>query len=275
MPDVVVLSKYRTKGSGHALAMALGGRCITPLNTRPIDPDAVIINFGVSRPLEFLARHPGKVINSSAAVGRAVNKMRFFRLAADLGLPTPTFTTCAHEAYRWNQDGVSPHHRVYARSLVTSSQGRGITVFEPECMEATDVVSNQFKFFTYNYPKTKEFRVHVVDGRAVHVAQKRRMSEEALAERGIAKVDTRIRSYKRGWVFANELTIDETKLPIIEGLAVDAAHICGLDYCAVDVLAKGQGPNITGAAVCEVNTAPSLAGETTLRQVTNAIAGVL
>jgi hypothetical protein len=60
----------------------------------------------------------------------------------------------------------------------------------------------------------------------------------------------------------------------IEKVAVAAVVALGLDFGAVDILAKYPKGDLTRSpvlAVCEVNTAPGLANETTLQAYTKAI----
>jgi D-alanine-D-alanine ligase-like ATP-grasp enzyme len=127
-------------------------------------------------------------------------------------------------------------------------------------------ISERFnvKLYTRNVPKTKEFRVHVMGGEVIHVAQKRAMSDEKLSTLGINESDRSIRSYERGWVFANELDVTEKGLRTVKEVAVEAVNGIGLHFGAVDVLATGAGRSVKRAVVCEINTAPSLSGDTTL-----------
>lgn len=272
MREVVVLSHKRTVGSGKALADALGGRCITPKNTKPVPPDALLINYGVSTPLPFVSRHPvERTLNTSVPVGKAVHKLTCLTLLENKGVPVPEFTTDPWSTDYWFTNGAAAKRKVFARSLMTGSQGRGITIFEDHdaLIQAHEV--RPFKLFTRNVPKTKEYRVHVMDGKAIHVAQKRAMSADKRAELGFGGVDRSVRSYKNGWVFANELQGAPSAIERMADAAVQACGVLGLSFGAVDMLVTGQGDAIIGWAVCEVNTAPSLDGTTTLTAYVNAI----
>lgn len=272
MRDVIVLSHKRTVGSGAALADALGVRCVTPKNTRPIPPDTLLINYGVSAPLPWVAQHPvALTLNCPVPVAKAVHKRRCLDVLYNEGISTLEYTTDIWQAMEWLSNGPASRRKVFARTLVAGSQGRGIHIFEDSDDMMNEHGRRAFKLFTRNVPKTKEYRVHVVNGKAIHMSQKRAMSDAKLAELGIKGVDRAIRSYKNGWVFANELQGTPEQLELVANEAERAVDALGLDFGAVDMLALGVGPAITGWKVCEVNTAPSLDGNTTLQSYVNAI----
>jgi hypothetical protein len=279
MRDLIVLSHKRTVGSGSALARALGVRCITPKNTRPIPEDALLLNYGVSSPLPFVSRHdPALTLNCSVPVGTAVNKVACLDKLRRAGVSVPEFTTDVWETKQWFSTGHSSRQSVFARTLTRGSQGRGIYIFDSfdslVCEYENRYHSSKklnFQLFTRNVPKTKEYRVHVFNGQVIGLSQKRQMSEEKLELMGIAEVNRKVRSYKNGWVFANEVQGSESGLHKVKTAGVDAAEALGLTFCAVDVLTTGSGNSIEKVYVCEVNTAPSLDGETTLSNYIEAI----
>lgn len=262
--EIYVLAHKRTVGSGKRLADAVGGRCITPKNTKRLPKDSLLINFGVSDPCRTMIRHRGPVLNSSMAVGTAVNKLASLQAMTSRHVPTLTYTTLPSQAYSWFHHGDS---KVFARKLLCSSQGEGIDVIEdPTVFLEGD--TREYKLYTKNFPKHKEFRVHVFNGEVINVAQKRAMSPEKRASLGIeGEPDRAVRSYKNGWVFAQECTVDTT---YVESAAVSAVKALGLDYGGVDVLARGKN-EIASVAICEVNTAPSLSGVSTLEAYTEAV----
>ncbi len=271
MREIIVLAHKRTVGSGAALANALGVRCITPRNTKVIRPDTLLVNYGVSTPLQFVTRHPVEnTLNSPVPVGRAVNKLTSLRAMSNAHVSLPQFTEHLYEAHDWSQEGTEAERRVFCRTLLCASKGKGIIVATPDTL--LDIANEiHVKLFTRNVPKTKEFRVHVVNGEAVSIAQKRQMSPEKLAELGISEVNRAIRSYENGWVFANEVVGTPPDLNRVKHEAVLAVNAHGLDFGAVDVLVTGPGATFSKVVVCEVNTAPSLDGETTLNNYVNVI----
>ena len=183
-----------------------------------------------------------------------------------MGVDVPDHTEHSIQAEIWMSSGPVSRRVVFGRNRLCGTRGEGIVIIKDiETLRTQDC-----KLYVRNFPKTKEFRVHVLNDKAIQIAQKRKMSDEKLKEMGIEKVDNFVRSYKRGWVFANELTISNEDTARVCSIAVQAIKALGLNFGGVDVLATGAGPIVNKLAVCEINTAPSLKGETTLQQYVSA-----
>lgn len=264
--SIYVLSRYRTIGSGRALADAVGATCITPKYSRDFNPEDIIINYGVCNPCPGLVRHSGIVINPPLPVRKAVNKLSSLDTFKNGSVPTLEYCSPSDLDYDWFDTGHTSRRSIIVRTILTGSQGRGILYFDDKYEYHNWVCSNpdKPKLITRYFPKTKEFRVHVAFGKVIHISQKRAMSAGKIAELGlkVEEPDRIVRSYKRGWVFANEITAESTDA--VERAAIKAVNSLGLAFGAVDVLATGAGEKVNKVAVCEVNTAPSLDGTTTL-----------
>lgn len=255
MSSITVIAHKRTVGSGSALAHELDAKCITPKNTKPTT--GVLINYGVSTPCYTFEHHDGPILNAPLNVAMAVNKMRALKSLNNAGVPTLDYTSDSLQAATWLCSGHESRRRVFCRTKLTGKGGEGIVVAEaPEELVLAPL-------YTRNFPKTKEFRIIVVDGVAVSVAQKRAMSAAKIKELGlpITEPNTAVRTYKNGWVFARNLTVSQDVREMLCTFAVKAAKALNLEFCGVDIMATGPGSVVNSVAVCEVNTAPSLSGE--------------
>lgn len=96
------------------------------------------------------------------------------------------------------------------------------------------------------YPKTKEFGVHVANGKILTIVEKPKPADNKM-------------QWNR---FQNEEAFKivpwgEYK-NYIGKLALQAAKVCGLDYGRVDIMSDPENKNLPRAVVCELNTAPTL-----------------
>lgn len=278
MSKSFVLAHKRTVGSGAELAAVLGIAAIVPTH-RPrggFGEEPTIINYGVGSLPKYaseLSVRGAEVLNPPAAVAAAVNKKVALH-AISREVPTPVFTEKYEDAMRWfNED-----HRVravFGRTKLTGSGGEGIVVFN-NADEIFRYVRNadnpSVKLFTLGMPKNKEFRVHVVNGKVIDYAQKRRMGEEKLAELGLTEANRHIRNHDNGWVFCKS---SAQIFPEIEDGAIRAVAALGLDFGAVDILAIVRDKRLIRYQVCEVNTAPSLSAPSTLEAYKQAFSEIL
>lgn len=181
------------------------------------------------------------VLNKPEAVANAINKAKAFKLWAAIdGLRIPPFYT---------ESSLVPRTSIIlARSSGTSSGGDDITVVRPG-EELPDV-----PLYVGYIPKTHEYRVHVANGAAIFVQQKKRKSE---AEQ--AKDEKLIRNHSNGWVFC-PLELDDVS-PEIKDAAVMAVHGLGLCFGACDII---LGRDDNHPYVLECNTCPGITSPTLL-----------
>ena len=221
-------------------------------------PSHLIINWGRSE--WSSGRSELITLNKPEAVANACDKRRTFRVLSEQGMESvlPRWTTDNNEARGWFDDGVE---KVYCRTLTSGSQGRGIVVAKaPE-----EIV--HAGLYTGGVLAEREIRVHVFKREVIDYAQKKKLSSESRAERGIEEEpDEDIRNHANGWIFARAgVEIPET----VKTTAVEAIHALGLDFGAVDMIITPQGVG----KILEINTAPGLEG-TTLESYTEAICGL-
>ena len=195
-----------------------------------------MINWGA----QGVPNNGARVINRPEAVARASNKISAFREFERGGVRTPQFSTDHRTAQGWSDAGDT----VIARSLVSASEGRGITVVPAR--GRVPVVP----LYTKYVKKKHEYRIHVMNGEMIDYAEKlhRRGGEHSL-----------IRNTANGYIFARTGVVVPAD---VRDQAIAAVKSLGLDFGAVDVVfneRRGQ------AYVLEVNTAPGNTGTTSQR----------
>lgn len=231
--------------SARVLAVALGTRCVRPNGTYKQKLNHLVINWGNSVVPNWI--NNGRFLNPVYGIQRAQNKLTTFAIFKEHGnVPHPTWTTNIEEAKQWTANGLT----VMCRKLLRSHSGNGIVV-----SHSTQELVNAPLYVQYK-KKKKEFRVHVFLGEVIDVQQKRRKAGE--------EVNTYIRSFANGWVYAREDLVEPQGL---RELALKAVAALELDFGAVDIIWNAH----ENQCYClEVNTAPGLEG-TTLEKYTAAM----
>jgi len=163
--------------------------------------------------------------------GHKPDKLANLELLKKADVPHVPFTTSKKEALKWQKEG----HIVFARTP-GGERGLNIHVITPD-KELPDMpmYSRYVKHFT-------EFRVNVAYDKAIHVSQKRKITEDA---------DPFIRSQKGGWGFRKPLFVPDG----IHGVAVAAAKAVDLPLSGVDIL---YNKFYNSFFVLEINSAPWL-----------------
>lgn len=244
--------------SAKALAEALGVRILR--QDTSFDPCAtdVIINWGSSkRQWDYGMRRP-HWINHPLHVNIAACKLKTFEAFAarrDLNVSAPEFTTDIAIAKQWQASGSI----IVARSVLRGNSGEGITVVDDQRDLSTipDV-----KLWVKYIKKKHEYRVHVMQGKVIHVQIKKLRT-------GAESEEPRIRNTANGYVFCcrEGITANTQR----DELAVKAVSTLGLDFGAVDLI---YNQHMDKYFVLEVNTAPGLEG-TTLERYAKAFREVL
>ena len=202
-------------------------------------PSDIIICWGVAK-----SHYPGE-LNGNAA--NAANKLKAFQMMTRNGL-------------RWsvNKEEAKAWRLCYCRTLLSSSQGRGVVVAQrPE--EVVDA-----PLYTKGIIEVEgEYRVHIFKGQVIDFAKKMKMSSNRLAEDGITH-NPLIRNLHNGYIFGRE---NVSLSPEVERVALESIEDLGLDFGAVDlVLSSRSGKAFT----LEVNTAAGISG-TTVQSYASAI----
>ena len=168
-----------------------------------------------------------------------LNKIQQFQRFKENNVSCPNFTT--------NPNAVDQlgSKTVFARTLVNSTNGRGIVEFEVG-KDATP----RAPLYTEYIPKKAEYRVHVFGNTVIDIQQKRK-------KRGFEQErDTRVRNMANGYVYCR----DGISPPDgIGELAVKAVRAVGYQYGAVDIVFNEKNNRL---AVLEVNSRPGLLGTT-------------
>lgn len=146
--------------------------------------------------------------------------------------------------------------RIVARTLTTSSEGKGIVIFD----KGQQVPPAPL--YTAYIPKKKEFRVHVFDNVVFDVAEKRKRSGYS-GER-----DTMVRNTANGYVFCRNDVVEPADL---RGVAVAAVRALGRTYGAVDVIWQEKSNK---CYVLEVNSRPGMEGSTVEKYAQAIIKGI-
>lgn len=185
----------------------------------------------------------------------AVNKLEAFnRLKAEGFANLPDYWT---EPPTDEQRGKSI---VLERTTVTGQSGAGINVRRPG-----EALGRAAMYVRY-VPKEIELRVHVLNGKAIAVQQKRKVEGREQTDN-----EKLIRNHHNGWVFAVN-NVNEQAAAAAKPVAVEACRILGLDFGAVDIIVPKKG----GAPVfLEVNTCPGLESETVLTAYVEELRGIV
>lgn len=215
--------------SGSKIAEKLEIKKISHANSKfPGGPSYTVINWGSSNCPPAVLR--SRIINPPQAVARAINKRCFFEWVGDKARCIP-WTTDKTVAQQWLADGL-----VYCRKKLEGYEGQGIQVvgINEELPDA--------KLYTKEVRTDKEYRVHVINGKAIAVHRKVNDTVGSIP-------DGKIKNTENGWKFKRVTVFNED----IPNQAIKAVAAVGLDFAAVDVLWDG-----TKAWVLEANTAPGI-----------------
>lgn len=201
-------------------------------------PGDYVLNWGCRMLPDFWPHGGYTVINHPSVVGR--NRLQALTTLKEGGINVPDFTTLADVARQWLNDGKS----VVCRSGLRTFGGRGITL-----VEGPNASLPSSALYAVYRPKRTEYRVHVFNGQVIDVQQKKRRQGDR--PEGL---ESKIRSYGNGWVFAREgVTPPQSVLQ----QALGAVESLGLAFSAVDI---GWNEHYQQATVYECNTAPGLEG---------------
>ncbi|MCB0627923.1 MAG: hypothetical protein KDC43_29360 [Saprospiraceae bacterium] len=252
-----------TPGAGLRLANKLNADVWTSkTNPSSIDDKTVVINYGRSLSPDWIEKFntvSGKILNSTEAVSLAVDKRKTLKILELNNIPCLIWTTVRSQANNWLDAGF----KVIARLTAKGKMGNGIVLVNP------GEVLPDAELYTSFYEKTHEFRVHVFKGKVIDYVQKKKMGSEKLSKYGLSEANDIIRNHKRGWVFARHGIYNNE---YIKTLAINAVESLGLDFAAVDILAKIDNDlhEVVHAVVCEVNSAPGMSDKNTFNAYTNA-----
>lgn len=193
-----------------------------------------VINYGSSS-----CPSANNVLNSRLNVGIASNKLSYFNLIKDY-CNVPEFTEDVEVAKIWFQ---RESDLVVCRTTLTGHSGQGIVIAEtPEELVTAPLYTKYIR-------KDSEYRVHFAFNTEPIFVQKKMRRRET-------DVDNRVRSWHRGWIFANDGIILPDQVLDQAQRAFSASH---LDFAAIDLVYRAKHDKAT---VLEANTAAGLTGKT-------------
>ena len=209
-----------------------------------------ILNWGCSQKWPFIT-HDEKYGNQLA-----VDKLTFFtaiskynNIVGDLDKINLPNWTDNYETAR------SLQYPIMCRTILNGHSGSGIVLAN------TDKDLVECPLYVEYKKKKNEYRVHVFNGKVIDITQKRTRKDAEF-------VDTKIRNFKNGWIYARE----NLEIPHdLELQALRVVGVLGLKFGAVDLIWNEYENK---SYVLEVNTAPGVVG-TTLTNYVNAILGDL
>lgn len=243
----VIIRKSGPSAGAVALRNARGDVPIV-LSNRTVfsNPRRVVINWGCLDALSV----SGKLMNVPTAISIARNKLLAFNLLKRTeGVNIPKYWTSLEEANN-ERKGI-----VLERHTLTGQSGAGIVVRrEGESLGSAPLYVRYVR-------KQREYRVHVFDGKAIAVQQKRKTEEATAPDAGL------IRNHHNGWVFCVN-SVNEEGLEAVKDMAVAAVAGLRLDFGAVDIVVSTRDEK---PYVLEVNTRPGLSSPTVIAAYIEAI----
>lgn len=256
-----------TGNSARLLARSVGIGSADYRSSRRTRGTRNVINWGVSdyENWGFSQRH----VNISQPVQAAeicANKIRTLETLADQQVPHIQFLVGDNlpanqlAANAWlESDG-----KIVVRNVLNGHSGVGIQIIRRgEAIPYAPLYTRYFK-------KNAEYRLHVAFGSVILIQQKRRQNGHTSDDSN----DLLIRTHGRGWNFCvNDLDYDSMDYRgAIQTLALRGAEAVGLNHGAVEILVKHEGGAYKDAVICEINSAPSLSGDSSLAAYTAAFA---
>ena len=187
----------------------------------------------------FRAKQP-KPNRENLVYGDCKDKLQQYQWFHQQGITSLEFTTSKDEASSWLEEGAT----VFARTLLRSSEGKGIVILEKGQQAA---LPNAGVFTKYK-KKKREFRVHVFRDKVVQVLEKRKRKEFN------GEVNTKVRNTANGYVFCSQDVVEPEG---IRELALKASKVTNSDFRGVDI---GFNEKLNELFVIEVNSAPGIQG---------------
>lgn len=210
---------------------------------RPKDGD-VVLNWGFRGVAPVLESGSSNftILNKPIAVDRASDKIATLRLLKQNDVPHVKFFLNKDDTIKACEEG----NIIYCRTITRGREGKGIVLArKPE--EIVDA-----RLYTEYFKNDKEYRIHVFNGKVIDEVQKKSMSSERMAEKGIVKTEDSqyIRNLKKAWSFCRQGVVAED---IVKETAIEAVEALELDFGAVDIAYNSETKE---CKVLEINTAP-------------------
>lgn len=191
---------------------------------------------------EKVFRRATKKINANnfEVTVNVLDKIQQFQCFSRDGVSCPTWTVDPAEIPNLGSK------TVFARTLINSTNGRGIVEFTPGQGETP-----RAPLYTAYIPKIAEYRLHVFDGVVIDIQQKRKKEDQGDGS-------SRVRNLTNGYVFCRE-NIEAPEG--IKELAIKAVAAVSYQYGAVDIIYNQK---LNKCFVLEVNSRPGMERTTPL-----------
>lgn len=198
----------------------------------PNDPNELCIRWGCTSEVASKT-----VLNRSQAIHQAADKAGYRRLLSPKNLCPKTYFTREELP---DLNGEHDHSLIFRPR--NHHQGRHLYVVErPEEVDGAIRKCGPGWYASEYINKVAEYRVFIVSGRCVAVAQKTPANPQAVAW-----------NVAQGGRFDN-VKWDEWPLKAVK-VSIEAFNLSGLDFGGVDIMVDAKG----GVFVLEINSAPSL-----------------
>lgn len=237
MTELLIYRGNRCSNSAFALRDALReAGSDAKINTRGNKPvtSRKVINWGASG-----SYSANEMLNKPETVAVAANKLKTFTVLARARVQIPSWFCDSTRVKELLAEGET----VFARTTLTGYGGAGIVVMR----KLEDFV--EAPLYTLYVPKSKEYRVHVFDGKVIFSQQKRK--KNAVNQTPDQEL---IRNHTNGYVFAENTVEWHDREQDLKEEAIKAVASLRLDFGAVDIILGDDGM----VYVLEVNTAPGL-----------------
>lgn len=209
-------------------------------NQMPLFPVRVRVRFGS----EKAHRKCHIDFNPIEAIRNTANKIEMKRIFVAAGVRTPKYLSNGGNARQSMRDGYLGS-KVFFKTT-KHSRGRGMKIYDDIGLAQSE---QREGYFEESCISKREFRVHVMDGVAFHIDEKRpRDTSMKMKDRPV------IKNMENGFKFRRPIK-DYPEEVVTE--SIKAVQALGLVFGAADV-----GLNDDGVWIYEVNTAPSLRTKT-------------
>ena len=246
----MVFGYKRVTESGKLLARFLGADYSYPDSGIACKERDVVINWGAGYGFPHWGDRAKRWVNDTNAVATSVNKLDTFEAVEDAGLKKwlPIYTQDAAEAAEWINKGKV----VYARNTAEGRAGKGIVIYDikrgiphRDKVTANELRTQGFIFYTQQFPKKWELKVHVAFGRAWLVWRIEK-------DRDYYDHGRYVFNYDQGYQFRRCRTDIH---PAIKRACEGITDAVGLDFGVVDI---GIGEKPGSMVFFETNTAPAI-----------------
>lgn len=247
--SLIFIRRTSVSDGARALKDKLKANAVPTLltNVTAVARRVLVLNWGSTAALTAQVANT-RVLNKPNVVAVARNKLLTFNALKAAGFANiPDFWTTAPTAEQRAKS-------IILERTADGQGGSGITIKRP------DQPLGRAPMYVRYIPKEIELRVHVMNGKAIAVQQKRKVEGREQTDN-----EKLIRSHGNGWSFAVN-AVDQAAAAAAKPVAVEACRLLGLDFGAVDiVIPKVTKANKNPAPVfLEVNTRPGLESDTVL-----------